>query len=201
MSLRAELIGATEAVPAFAILLPEGWAAVEEDFGRAEVASALAVLPPAQRAMLAPRLEQLLTAGAEQAARGNVIRSFAQRSTAADSFLPLSLVASRMDAPAGTDIAGVGAELIASRGAASLDEGGTILRWTETTRTRIEDADLGVETVHYLLPIPGRPLHGLLFQAAILREAEGNRVDEDGIVAMRGLCDAIVATVRWRRDA
>lgn len=203
MSLRAELIAPTELIPGFAILLPEGWGSFDGDQGalRGRLTEALAALTPAQRTLLAPRLEELVATAAENAEAGMVIRTFAQQSTPADAFLPLSLVASRLEAPVGSTIAALGAQLIAANGAAPLDETGTILRWSTTSQTRVDDAAIAIETVNYLLPVPERPTRGLLFQAGILRGADGAAVDEDGITAMSALCDAIVSTVRWRRDA
>lgn len=203
MSLRAELIGPTELIPGFAILLPEGWGAFDGDQGalRGRLAEALAFLAPAQRAALGPRLDELISTAVANADTGNVIRTFAQQETPADAFLPLSLVASRLEAPTGSTIAALGAQLIAAKGASALDEGGAILRWSSASQTSIEDATITVETVNYLLPVPERPTRGLLFQAGILRQADGANVDDDGVTAMTALCDAIVSTVRWRRDA
>lgn len=56
-------------------------------------------------------------------------------------------------------------------------------------------------TINYLLPAPDSDRRGLLFQASILASAAGTTVDPTGVATMTALCDAIVATVRWKRDA
>ena len=203
LSLRAELVGASTHVPGFALVLPEGWGAFDtaSEGLRASTDRALSALSPAQRTALTPGVREILSSMDAAGTKGNVIRVFAQHDVPAESFLPLSIVAARFDAPGGRDLRGVGTQLIESRGAAPLDEGKTILRWEDTSTVTIDGGDVTALTVNYLLPIPGQPTRGLIFQASILRSAAGTDVDPAGVRTMTALCDAIVSTVRWARDA
>lgn len=202
MSLRAELVGASDRVPGFALVLPPGWGSFDGDISglRERIDGALAVLNPTQRAAIRPTLSTLLAESAANASRGNVIRTFAQEDVPVESFLPLSLVASRLDAPYGSTIAAVGAHFIAKRGAVPMDEAATILRWSGVSTVPLEGSSVEMSSINYLLPVPAHATHGLLFQANILRTADGAQIDGDGMAAMTALCDAIVSTVRWRRD-
>ena len=201
MSLRAELVEPTADLPGFAIVLPEGWGSYDPgpDALRARAESSLGRLSAAQRTALRPVLDEVLAAARPRGTEP--VRLFAQADVAESEFLPVSIVAARMDAPGGRSIHAAGRHLMETRGAAPLDEEGTILRWTQTASAPFAGGTVTVRTIDYLLPVPGVDHRGLLFQASILEGADGAAVDAHGIAAMTALCDAIVATVRWNRDA
>lgn len=113
----------------------------------------------------------------------------------------LSALTPRLDAPGGREIVALGTHLMSTRAAAPLDDAGAILRWSDTTQVAVDGSNVGVDRVSYLLPVPGDTKRGLLFQATILRTANGVVVDDAMRTGLAGLCDAIVATVRWKNDA
>ena len=90
-------------------------------------------------------------------------------------------------------------EAISRWGAAPLDPGGTILRWSLDATTSIEDGEVEVAGHGYLLRVPGDASAALVFRSTILREAGGARVADEGIAAMARVCDAIVASLRWKQ--
>lgn len=201
MSLRAELVEPTAGLPGFALVLPEGWGAFDPDPDvlRARAEQSLGRLSAAQRTALRPVIDEVFASARRGGA--DLVRLFAQAEVPESEYLPVSLVAARMDAPGGRSLAEAGRHLIATRGAAPLDEGGTILRWTQSSTAGFSDGAAEVLTINYLLPAPGTEHRGLLFQASILASAGGVTVDPTGVATMSALCDAIVATVRWKRDA
>lgn len=203
MSLRAELIGASPRVPGFALVLPDGWASFDTAAKGLKLRAdkALAALSPAQRTALTPAVREMFTTMSSTGEKRNVIRVFAQNDVPAESFLPVSLVAARLDAPGGRDITSVGMQMISSRGAAPMDDAKTILRWQQTSTVAMEGGSVSSLTINYLLPVPNQPTLGLIFQASILQSADGTDIDPAGLQMMTALCDAIVSTVRWARDA
>jgi len=201
VSLRAELVEPTAGLPGFALVLPDGWGAFDPDPDvlRARAEQSLGRLSASQRTALRPVIDEVFASARRGGA--DLVRLFAQADVAEDDYLPVSLVAARMDAPGGRSLAEAGNHLMATRGATPLDEGGTILRWTQTSTAGFSDGAAEVLTINYLLPAPGSEHRGLLFQASILSSAAGVTVDPTGVATMSALCDAIVATVRWKRDA
>ncbi|MCT9819714.1 hypothetical protein N3K63_05365 [Microbacterium sp. W1N] len=201
MSLRAELIGATAGMPGFAVLLPPDWQATDGagDGLRERTDAVLAGFPAATRVALRSQLDALM-ATASASARADVIRVFAPSGAAPEDFLPVTLVASWLRAPSGGSIQQIGAGLIADRGATVLGDSSAILRWTMDQTVELEGAPVRLAGAGYLLPVPGSHSTGLLFRSQILRSAAGTDVDDDGIRAMALLCDAIVASLRWRRE-
>lgn len=201
MSLRAELVEPTAGMPGFALVLPLGWGSFDPEPAalRAIAEQSLGRLSAAQRTALRPMLDEVFAAANRGV--GDAIRLFAQQDVPESDFLPVSIVAARMDAPGGRSLAEAGRHLMATRGAAPLDEAGTILRWTQTSTAGFSEGAAEILTINYLLPAPDSDRRGLLFQASILASAAGTTVDPTGVATMTALCDAIVATVRWKRDA
>lgn len=201
MSLRAELVSTGAGMPAFAVLLPEGWEATDSSFGsmRPRLDAVLDRMPAANRAVMRARVEEMLATARTEASRADVVRVFAPAGVDPDDFLPVSLVASWLRAPAGGSVQDLGGGLIANRGAVPLDAGGTILRWSMDQKSRIEDGEVDIAGTGYLIPVPGQPAVGLMFRSQILRQAGGASLPEEGEEALSLLCDAIVASVRWRR--
>jgi hypothetical protein len=203
MSLRAELIGETAGMPGFAVLLPAGWQAMDAELSGmgAQLEAVLSGFPDGTREVLRGRIASMLSSARAEATKADIVRVFAPAGLEPEDFVPVSLVASWLHAPAGGTIQEIGAGLIAQRGAASLDPGGSILSWPITKTTRVEDGDVEVAGAGYLLPVPGRPKTALMFRSQILRSAGGFTIPDEGVAAMSLACDAIVASVRWRRAA
>lgn len=203
MSLRAELIGETAGMPGFAVLLPAGWQAMDAELSGmgARLEAVLSGFPDGTREVLRGRIASMLSSARAEATKADIVRVFAPAGLEPEDFVPVSLVASWLHAPAGGTIQEIGAGLIAQRGAASLDPGGSILSWPITKTTRVEDGDVEVAGAGYLLPVPGRPKTALMFRSQILRSAGGFTIPDEGVAAMSLACDAIVASVRWRRAA
>lgn len=201
MSLRAELVSTGAGMPAFAVLLPDGWEATDSSFGsmRPRLDAVLDRMPAANRAVMRTRVEEMLATARTEASRADVVRVFAPAGVDPDDFLPVSLVASWLRAPAGGSLQDLGGGLIANRGAVPLDAGGTILRWSMDQKSRVEDGEVDIAGAGYLIPVPGQPAVGLMFRSQILRQAGGAPLPEEGEQALSLLCDAIVASVRWRR--
>lgn len=201
MSLRAELIGASGGMPAFAVLLPDGWQASDAagEGLRERMDAVLAGFPPAARTALRAQVDEML-ASVSTSAKDDIVRVFAPSASSPEDFLPVTIVASWLRAPAGGSIQQIGAGLIATRGAQPVGEAGAILRWPIDDRLPLEGGRIEVAGAGYLLPVPGAPTVGLLFRSQILRSAGGSTIAEDGIRAMSAISDAIVASVRWRRD-
>lgn len=201
MSLRAELVESGRGMPGFAVLLPDGWEATDADFGslRPRLDAVVAQLPAANRAVVRERVEAMLAAARAEAARADVIRAFAPAALDPQDYVPVNLVASWLRAPAGGSLQDLGAGLIANRGALPLDPGGTILRWSADQEATVEGGQVQVAGSGYLLPVPGHPTVGLMFRSQILRGVDDAVLAADGEKNLSLLCDAIVASVRWRR--
>jgi len=203
MSLRAELIAGGESLPDFAVLLPEGWVAFDDHFSglEARVEAALGAVPLEARPAAREGVTRLLETARADAARADVIRSFAPSAADPADAAAVSLVVSWLTAPAGATLAELAADAAGRFGARPLDPDGTILTWPLEERTALGDADLTLVGHAYLLHVPGLQGKGLLFRSAIVRQADDQVVADEGIAAMVAVCDAIVASVRWRRNA
>lgn len=201
MSLRAELVSTAAGMPAFAVLLPAGWEATDASFGslRPRLDAVLDRFPITNRAVMRTRVEGMIASARAEASRAEVVRVFAPAGVDPEDFVPVSLVASWLRAPAGGALQDLGGGLISNRGATPLDPGGTILRWSMDQKSTIEDGEVEIASTGYLLPVPGRPAVGLMFRSQILRGVDGAALPEEGEQALSLLCDAIVASVRWRR--
>ncbi|MBO9627279.1 MAG: hypothetical protein J7484_13020 [Microbacterium sp.] len=198
--MRAELVGASGGMPSFAVLLPAGWEATEASFSglRPRVDAMLDLFPVANCAVVRTRLEEMMASARAEASRAEIVRVFAPTGSTPEDYVPVSLVASWLRAPAGGSLQDLGGGLISNRGAAPMDQGGTILRWTMDQTTSVEDGEVEIAGAGYLLPVPGHPAVGLMFRSQILRGAGGSTLPEEGEQALSLLCDAIVASVRWR---
>jgi len=201
MSLRAELVGGSAGMPAFAVLLPAGWEATDASFTsmRPRLDAMLDRFPVANRAMMRARIDEMMQAAGAEASRAEIVRVFAPAGADPEDFVPVSLVASWLRAPAGGSLQDVGSGLIANRGATPLDPSGTILRWEMDAKSAVEGGEVDVAGVGYLIPVPGHPAVGLMFRSQILRGAAGAQIPDEGLRAISLLCDGIVASVRWRR--
>ncbi|SDG63223.1 hypothetical protein [Microbacterium pygmaeum] len=203
MSLRAELIGATETDPAFAVLLPDGWEGDDAGFGEmdARLDAALAQLPIASRGAARARMRDILATARTEAARADVIRVFTPSRSTGEEPPPVTLVASWVTAPAGATVAAMGADLIRRRDARPLDPGQTIITWSTDSSSESDGTVVDVAGSGYLLRVPGSTRKALVFRSTMLRAVGETTIADEGIAAMSLLCDAIVASVRWRHDA
>lgn len=203
MSLRAELIGATDADPAFAVLLPEGWEANDAAFGDIDgrIDAALAQLPINARGVARARMREIIATARIDAVRGDVIRVFTPSALTESDSPPVTLVASWLTAPAGSTVATLGADLIRNRDARPLDPAQTILTWPIKTVSTIDGGTVVVAGAGYLLRSPGSNRKALIFRSTILRAVGDTEVPTEGVETMNLLCDAIVASVRWKTNA
>ncbi|MFV0405563.1 MAG: hypothetical protein ACK5LN_01865 [Propioniciclava sp.] len=201
MSLRAELIDAAGGMPAFAVLLPAGWEATDPSFStmRPRLDAVLGQLPATNRPLVRARLEEMTARVQADASRAEVIRVFAPAAVDPTDYIPVSLVASWLRAPAGGSLQDLGGGLIAHRGATALDPAGTILHWPLREQATVEGGEVQIAGSGYLLPIPGQPAAGLMFRSQILHGVEDAVLPDAGEQALSRLCDTIVASVRWRR--
>lgn len=201
MSLRAELISASGGMPSFAVLLPAGWEATDASFAsmKPRLDAVLEQFPAATRGAMRARIGEMLASARAEADRAEIVRTFAPAGVSAEDFVPVSLVVSWLRAPAGGTLQQLGSGLMSSRGATTLDEGGTILHWPVTQSAKVEDGRVEFAGTAYLLPVPGHPGVGLMFRSQILRGVGDALISDEGEKTLMRLCDAIVASVRWRR--
>ena len=203
MSLRAELIGETVSEPSFAVLLPTGWEAHTPDFASVDerVDAAVAALPVASRGAALAALRETVASARAEAARADVIRVFSPSQVDEDEAIPVSLVASWLLAPAGATASDLGATMVQRHGARPLDERGAILKWSAAKTATIEGAEVRTAGHGYLIRVPHEQKRALVFRSTILHRVDGTEIPDDGIDAMELVCDAIVASVRWKKPA
>lgn len=201
MSLRAELIGETVSDPSFAVLLPTGWEAHTPDFASMDerVDTAVAGLPVASRGAALAALRETVASARAEATRADVIRVFSPSQVGEDDAIPVSLVASWLAAPAGATASDLGSTMVQRFRARPLDERGTILKWSAAKTSTIEGAEVRTAGHGYLVRVPDENKRALVFRSTILHSVGGTEIPDDGIAAMELICDAIVASVRWRR--
>ncbi|QCR39384.1 hypothetical protein C1N74_02345 [Microbacterium sp. SGAir0570] len=203
MSLRAELIGETVSEPSFAVLLPTGWEAHTPDFASVDerVDAAVAALPVASRGAVLATLRETVASARAEATRADIIRVFSPSQAGEDDAIPVSLVASWLIAPAGATASDLGATMVQRYRARPLDERGTILKWSAAKTSTIEGAEVRTAGHGYLIRVPDEQKRALVFRSTILQRVDGTEIPDDGIDAMELVCDAIVASVRWRKRA
>jgi hypothetical protein len=202
--LRAELFGATTKTPPFAMLLPEGWAAKPADMEAlgSQVQSAFARVPGADTARLRASIDSMMAqAGASPESNERLIAWITQQDVPVDDFVPMSFALAWLEAPPGTSMVSLAKQLVNGRGAAPLDEAGTILRWVDRADLPVDGGVVHTVQPTYLIRVPHAPDTAVIVRATILDGADGTHLDEEGISAMTLLSDGIVATFRWKRDA
>lgn len=199
LSLRAELLGESQQLPAFGLLLPRGWQLHRTPGGVDQRLNAvLAGFTPEQRTAF--QRAMTAAAGPHPQVRPQdfgLIATIEQEPNASP--VPLSFTISWLHAPPGATIEGVAAEAIASKGARPLGDDGSMLRWVDDQRTRVEGGSIRTISVAYLARVPAERRRALLIRSTILAEADGHVIPEEGITAMTALSDGIAATLRWKR--
>jgi hypothetical protein len=203
-SLRAELFGATTKTPPFAMLLPEGWVAKPADMEAlgSQVQAALARVPGADTARLRASIDSVMAqAGTGPESKERLIAWITQQDVSVDDFVPMSLALAWLEAPPGSSMVSLAKQLVSGRGAAPLDDTGTILRWVDRPDLPVDGGVVHTVQPTYLIRVPHAPDTALIIRTTILDGTEGNHLDEEGISAMTLLSDGIVATFRWKRDA
>jgi hypothetical protein len=196
-SLRDELTG--EAPRGFRIAFPPGWRHYPvDDRGRAAL-----LRDVAERAKLAGRpdldaaLRRKVREQFDGLQRGRGVAMYVPGPDAAsDSGMPMSMVASRWIAPAGTGLA-VDVQARAATEVLRIDmPHGSVLRWVVDRDGASTREGVLTRTVSYVYPEPGDdPRRGILLTAGILHL--GSDETDTVTAALVELADAIVETFRW----
>lgn len=200
--LRAELVGATERTPAFALLLPNGWGSQPADVDalRRQARDVLGQIQGVDRDRLGASVQGLLA----QVPGGSgecMIAVITQQDVAAEDFAPMSLALAWVRAPSGTTIMALAGQLVRGRAAARMDAAGGILRWVDQVDLPVDDGVVHTVQPTYLIRVPDTEDTALIIRTTILAGAGKQSIGDEGINAMTLLSDSIVATFRWRRDA
>lgn len=194
-SLRAELFGATTKTPPFGLLLPQGWAKQPAD---------LNALRDQVRAVMdrSPGVDAILaqTDSADPQARERMIASVSQVDVPVNDFVPMSMALAWVEAPAGSAMTSMAKQLVTERGAAPLDDRGTILRWIDRVDHAVDGGTVHTVQPTYLIRVPHAPDTALMIRTTILDGGNGEHAAANDIQAMTLLSDGIVATFRWRND-
>lgn len=95
----------------------------------------------------------------------------------------------------------IGSDLIRNRDARPLDRAQTILAWPIETVSTLDGGTVVVAGAGYLLRSPVSNQKALISRSTILRAVGETEVPTEGIKIMNLLCDAIVASVRWKTNA
>ncbi|MEU0317239.1 hypothetical protein [Nocardioides sp. NPDC006273] len=204
-SLRAELFGATTKTPPFGLLLPQGWAKRPADMDalRDQVRAALERSPGVDAIRMRASLDAILAQAdnADPQARERMIAWVSQVDVPVDDFVPMSMALAWIQAPAGSAMTSMAKQLVTDRGAAPLDDRGTILRWVDRVDHAVDGGTVHTVQPTYLIRVPHAPDTALMIRTTILDGGNGEHVGEQDIQTMTLLSDGIVATFRWRNDA
>ncbi|MGH3352760.1 MAG: hypothetical protein ACRDPS_18990 [Nocardioides sp.] len=203
-SLRAELFGATTKTPPFGLLLPQGWAKQQADLStlRDQVHAVMDRSPGVDAFRMRASVDAMLAqTDADPQARERMIAWVSQVDVPVDDFVPMSMALAWLDAPAGSAMTSMARQLITDRGAAPLDDRGTILRWVDRVDQSVDGGTVHTVQPTYLIRVPHAPDTALIIRTTILDGGNGEHSSDQDIASMTLLSDGIVATFRWRNDA
>lgn len=204
-SLRAELFGATTKTPPFGLLLPQGWAKQPADLNalRDQVRAVMDRSPGVDAFRMRASVDAILaqTDSADPQARERMIAWVSQVDVPVDDFVPMSMALAWLEAPAGSAMTSMAKQLVNDRGAAPLDDRGTILRWVDRVDHSVDGGTVHTVQPTYLIRVPHAPDTALVIRTTILDGGNGEHAAEHDVQAMTVLSDGIAATFRWRNDA
>lgn len=203
-SLRAELFGATKKTPPFGLILPQGWAKQPADLNalRDQIHAVMGRSPGVDAIRMRAGVDAILAQAdnADTQARERMIASVSQVDVPVDDFVPMSMALVWVEAPAGSAMTSMAKQLVAERGAAPLDDRGTILRWVDRVDHSVDGGTVHTVQPTYLIRVPRAPDTALMIRTTILDGGNGEHAAANDIQAMTLLSDGIVATFRWRND-
>jgi hypothetical protein len=203
-SLRAELFGATKKTPPFGLILPQGWAKQPADLNalRDQIHAVMGRSPGVDAIRMRASVDAILAQAdiADTQARERMIASVSQVDVPVDDFVPMSMALAWVEAPAGSAMTSMAKQLVAERGAAPLDDRGTILRWVDRVDHSVDGGTVHTVQPTYLIRVPHAPDTALMIRTTILDGGNGEHAAANDIQAMTLLSDGIVATFRWRND-
>nr|WP_274637716.1 hypothetical protein [Microbacterium bovistercoris] len=198
VSLREELGGTPD--PDFTLALPPGWNrrdATPEEQERMTAAMRTRLMQ-VHRPDLYARMRQLLHEAFAQMEKTNVVAMFLPDEAAPEAlYLPASLTASILHAPAAGSLDDLVREAVAREGATPLLGDKRFLR-AEREQTQTLDGESGtLTTVVYLTPIPGSGRRRALQLALVIVRPQDVPADDEPMVQMRMLFDLCVSTLTW----
>lgn len=197
--LRALLRG-DGSVPAFRMLLPEGWVSHRTDEQTQEELLATA----ARRLAAAGRPDLLVQL------RGHAAKAFSQlreqraimaimpgEGTPPALFLPATItVVERVSTPE-APVREVVVDAIRHKGAKPLDDQGMIVRWVERRAVELDGESSATTSIVYLVPVPGTGRRRALQLTAVIAHPTDLSADDAVLERWIALIDAHVATFAW----
>lgn len=190
----------TRPVPAYRLLLPEGWEEIPAD--RAGVDELIRRTSGVFRAQHRPELDAemrtLLELAYRKMQQANAFALYLQTSPATEASLPMSIVASVTEGQFGGTLDRQVAQLHRDRGAEFLTDDRSIVRWEAPVSPRKEVEGAGAHVVDYLIPVPGSGRRKALQFTTTIPVPAGIDIDVQPVVeALVLLSDLLISTFTW----
>lgn len=200
-SLREELGGGRDGVPAFRLMLPPGWsildtsAQTQRELLQRAATRLAGVHRPDAYALLAEHVERALDAARAQGAFMMIV---AGEEAPPWSTAPISVLGTVTRGTPAVSLDRMVADAVERRGARPLDGSRHFLRWTDRRTVELSGESLAAYTVVYLTPIPGTQRKEALQLTATLAHPSDVDPEDDALMrAWLSLLDAHIATFGW----
>lgn len=190
-------------VPAYRLLLPEGWEELPADRAGVEelIRRTSDVFRSQHRPDLDAQMRTLLEVAYRKMQQARVFALYLQTS-ARDVPLPMSITASVVSGQLGGTLDRQVSKLFRENGAQFLTDDRSILRWEAAVGPRAEANGAAAHVVDYLIPIPGTERRSALqFTTTIPLPADHGPELRPLIDGLTQLSDLLISTFTWERAA
>ncbi|HET8867118.1 MAG TPA: hypothetical protein VFM87_02195 [Agrococcus sp.] len=187
-------------VPAFRMLLPQGWTAHRPD----EQGQRQLLDEAAKKLAVAGRPELLVQLRAQAATAYRHLRE--QRAflvimpgegTPQSLFLPATITGIERVGTPEASVAEVVVDAIRRRGARPLDDTGRIVRWVERRDVTLDGDTAATTSIVYMMPIPGTEKRRAVQLTAVITHPTDLSADDEVLERWIALIDTHVATFSW----
>ncbi|WP_072314593.1 hypothetical protein [Agrococcus sp. Marseille-P2731] len=194
------LLRGGDAVPAFRMLLPQGWVAHRPDErGERQLLDAAAKkLAAAGRPELLAQLRAHASVAYRQLREQRAFLVIMPgEGTPQALFLPATITGiERVDTP-DAPVREVVIDAIRSKGAKPLDRAGMIVRWVERRDVALDGEQTATTSISYMIPIPGAERRRAVQLTAVITHPTDLPADDEVLERWIALIDTHVATFSW----
>ncbi|WP_026372846.1 hypothetical protein [Agrococcus lahaulensis] len=198
--LRTLLRGGDDTVPAFRMLLPQGWVSYSPDEQSQEelLAAAAKRLATAGRPDLLVQLRRHAATAFSQLREQRAILVMMPGEEAPQSlFLPATITAVERVSTPDAPVREVVVDAIRRKGAKPLDDRGVIVRWLERRDVELDGESSATTSIVYVIAVPGTGRRRALQLTAVITHPTDLPADDDVLEQWIALIDAHVATFAW----
>lgn len=193
----------TRPVPDYRLLLPDGWEQLPADRAGVDelIRRTSAVFREQHRPELDAEMRTLLEVAYRKMLQAKAFALYLQTS-AVETPLPMSIVASVVEGQLGGTLDRQVAQLFRDKGAEFLTDDRSILRWEADVAQRKEVEGASAHVIDYLIPVPGTERRRALQFTTTIPVPTGVDIDVRPVVeGLVHLSDLLISTFTWESRA